>query len=97
MKLRFWKFALLAGAVVGAAASIDTNNLQYIISWIVAVTSISLFGFYVTELVLCFVKDSRGDKQKPGEPASAPSTRVSPPADPSQPGLSRVPVCFIFR
>jgi hypothetical protein len=94
MKLRFWKFALLAGAVVGAAASIDTNDLEYIVSWIVAVTSVSLLGFYVTELVLFFV-DSRGDKQKPAEPVTAPSTRPAPP-DPAQPGLSRAPVQFIF-
>lgn len=96
MNFRFWKFALLAGAIVGAAASIDTNNLEYMVSWIVAVTSASLLGFYVTELVLFFVKDSDGDKQKPAEPATAPGTRPAPP-DPAQPGLSRAPVCFIFR
>ena len=96
MKFRFWKLALLAGALVGAAGSINTSNLDYIVSWIVAVTSVSLLGFYVTELILFFAKDSGSDKQKPAEPVKAPSTRPAP-QDPAQPGLSRAPVCFIFR
>lgn len=96
VKFRFWKFALPAGAILGAVASISTNSLDYIVSWIVALTSISLLGFYVTELVLFFVKDSGGDKQKPAEPVSALPTRPTPP-DPAQPGLSRAPVGFIFR
>jgi phosphate/sulfate permease len=95
MKFRSWKFALLVGAIIGVAALIGTNRRDYIVSWIVAVTVTSLLGFYVTELVLFFVRHSAREKQKPAEPVVAPGTRPEPPA-PAQPGLSRAHPRFIF-